>query len=76
METVSFRGVPQLLTVRPVQQENKRPRVLKSRVFLNESRMFRFQQSEMKFSVRALADKNHECGNQRCFVCISSFCLR
>ena len=61
METVSFRGVPQLLTVRLVQQENKRRRVLKSRVYfsLNESRMFRFQQSEMKFFVRALADKNH-----------------
>ena len=84
METVSSRGVPQLLTVRPVQQENKRFRVLKSRVcFLNGSRMFRFQQSEMKFFVRALADKNHLCGNQRCFNVfilnsqhVSSFCFR
>ena len=32
MRTVSSRGVPQLLTVRLVQQENRGLRVLKSRV--------------------------------------------
>ena len=53
--------------------EQETPRFdVESLIFLNDSRMFRFQHSEMKFFVRALAKKNHECGNQRCFVCISS----
>ena len=33
METVSSRGVPQFLAVRPVQQESEGSRVLKSRVY-------------------------------------------